>query len=302
MRRRVVFPAQDILLIVDPFTLTEAEPLLKTISKIHRVTLVPESPFAGYSGQPRICLLDDGPFASLNPVIFRFQGKASWMVVGDLPRCYILANLASNTGVAGSFYSPVPEQSQPAGLISQDPPREIALPSSPEEFRQWAIEDMPALATFIEQRLDLKDKPTLGVAFTANSLDHPLIEDAAPAGGQRVNVCLVADPTAYSENRRPTSKYDRLLHSWITDKEYGQLYQALQDNPQSQNLPLLAQIAQEGIYSALTIEAADVPRLMTECEVAALKSSSHLNGILDKIQRVCRSARAYNLGLFIEGD
>jgi len=153
---------QDILAIVLPFTTAEAEPLLKTISKIHRVTLVPESPYAGFSGHPRICLLDNGPFGSLNPVMLWFKGKTSWMVVGDLPRCYILANLAWNTGLAGRFYSPVLEQSRPAELIDQEPSREIAIPSSLEEFREWAIEDMPAVAKLIEQRLDLKHKPSLG--------------------------------------------------------------------------------------------------------------------------------------------
>ena len=289
---------QDILVIVLPFTTAEAEPLLKTISKIHRATLVTESPYAGFSGYPRICLRDDGPFGSLNPVMLWFKGKTSWMVVGDLPRCYVLANLAWD---AGRFYSPLSEKSERAEPIDQDPPREIAVPSSLEEFREWAIEDMPALATLIEQRLDLRDKPSLGVEFSAASLEHPLIEDAAATGNQRVNVSLVADPGAYLENRRPTSEYDRLLHAWLTDEEYGHLYDALHDTPQWRNLPILARLVEEGIYSALAIESVEVARLIDESEVAVLEYP-HLKGAFDTIHRVCRSAMAYKLGLVIEGD
>lgn len=287
--------------IVLPFTTAEAEPLLKTISKIHRVTLVPESPYAGFSGHPRICLLDDGPFGSLNPVMLRFQGKTSWMVVGDLPRCYILANLAWNTDLAGRFYSPVSEQSQTAELIDQDPLRAIAVPSSIEEFREWAIEDMPALATLIEQRLDLKDKPSLGVEFSKTNLEFPLIEDSAATGNQRVNALLAADPVGYLENRRTTSEYDRLLHSWITDEEYGQLYDSLHDTPQWRNLPILARLAEQGIYGVLAIESVEIARLIDECKVAVLEYP-HLTGAFDTIHRVCRSAIAYKLGLVIEGD
>jgi hypothetical protein len=204
-------------------------------------------------------------------------------------------------GLAGRFYSPVPEQSQPAELVDQDPLREIAVPSSMEEFREWAIEDMPALATLIEQRLDLKDKPSLRVEFSTTSLEHPLIEDSAATGNQTVNVLLAADPEGYLENRRPTSEYDRLLHSWITDEEYGQLYDALHDTPEWRNLPTLARLAEEGIYGVITIDNVEVARLIAECEVAVLEYS-HLKGTFEKIHRVCQSAMAYKLGLVIEGN
>ncbi len=230
-----------------------------------------------------------------------FRGKTSWIVGGDLPRCYILANLAWNTGLPGRFYSPVPEQSQPAELIDQEPSREIAIPSSPEEFREWAIADMPALARLIEQRLDLEHKPSLGIEFSTTSLEYPLIEDAAAIGNQRVTVYLVAAPKAFLENRRPTSAYDRLLHSWITDEEYGQLYDALHDTPQWRNLPILARLAEEGVYSVLAIESVEVARLIDECEVAVLEYPQ-LKTTFDTIHRVCRSAMAYQLGLVIVGD
>jgi len=120
-------------------------------------------------------------------------------------------------------------------------------------------------------------------------------------GSQRVNIYLVAAPKAYPENRRPTSAYDRLLHAWITDEEYGQLYDALHDTPQWRNLPILARLAEEGIYGALAIEGVEVARLIDECEVAVLEYP-HLKGTFDTIHRVCRSAMASKLGLVIEGD
>src|ERR1035438_9591204 len=88
------------------FTTAEAEPLLKTISKIHRVTIVPESPFAGFSAHPRICLLDNAWFGVLNPPCSG-SGKTGWTLACDLPRCYVLAGLSWNKGLTGRFDTPL---------------------------------------------------------------------------------------------------------------------------------------------------------------------------------------------------
>ncbi len=61
-------------IVVLPFTISEAEPLLKTLSKIHRVTLVAESRYANeFSAYPRICFLGHGPFGTLNRAVFSFE-------------------------------------------------------------------------------------------------------------------------------------------------------------------------------------------------------------------------------------
>jgi hypothetical protein len=286
-----------------PFTSAEAEPLLKTISKIHRVMLVPESPYAnGFSSYPRICFLDNGPFGLLNPAMLKFPGKASWMILSDLPRCYLAATVARKKSRAGSFYTSIPDQSDFTVVNTPEPEQEKPLPSSSEELRQWAIEDMPTLAAFIEEQLELKDKPSLGVEVSTANLELPLVEDAAATGNETVNVLLAADPEAFLTKRTPTSEYDRLLHSWITDEEYGRLYDALHDTPHWQNLPMLARIAEQGIYGVLTIQRQDVAQLANECALAARDATLKLTATLNKILRVSRSAMAYRLGLVIEGD
>jgi hypothetical protein len=288
---------------VPPFTFEEAEPLLKAISKIRRVTLVPESPYAnGFSSYPRICFLDNGPFGLLNRAMPRFPGKTSWVILSDLPRCYLAATVAWKKPSAGSFYTPVPEESDFTVVNTPEAEQEKPLPSSSEELRQWAIEDVPALAAFIEEQLELKDKPSLGVEVSTADLELPLVEDAAATGNETVNVLLAADPEAFLNKRTPTSEYDRLLHSWITDEEYGRLYDALRDTLHWQNLPMLARIAEQGIYGVLTIQRQDVPQLASECELAARDPTLNLTDTLNKILRVSRSAMAYNLGLVIEGD
>jgi hypothetical protein len=147
-----------------PFTAIEAEPLLKTISKIHPVTLVPESLYAtGFSLYPRICLLDDAQFGVLSRAMLWFPGKTSWVVFSDRPRCYLAAIVAWKKPAAGTFYTPYREQPDLTVKTSLEPEGDYPLPSSPEELRQRAINDMPALAAYIEDKLDLKEKPSLGV-------------------------------------------------------------------------------------------------------------------------------------------
>jgi hypothetical protein len=285
-----------------PFTVAEAEPLLKVISKIHRVTVVQESPYAGgFSEYPRICFLEDGPFGKLNLELVWFKGKTAWMVLSDLPRCYLAATVAWEIPTAGHFYTPIPDESQTTINAPEAEP-ETVLPSSLDQLRQWAIEDMPVLAAYIEQKLDLRDKPSLGVVVSTVDLELPLIEDAEATGNERVTALLTADPERFLIERVPTSEYDRVLHSWITDEEYSRAYDALHDTPHWDRSPVLARVVEQGIYGVLGIPQAEVAVLKNECEVAARDSNLGLTDTLNKILRVCRSAMAYQLGLVIEGD
>jgi hypothetical protein len=167
--------------------------------------------------------LDKGPFGLLNPAMLRFPGKTSWMILSDLPRCYLAATVAWKKPSAGIFYTPVPEESDFTVVNTPEAEQEKPLPSSSEELRHWAIEDMPALAAFIEEHLELGDNPSLGVEVSTADLELSLVEDAAATGNETVNVLLAADREAFLSKRTPTSEYDRLLHSWITDEEYGRL-------------------------------------------------------------------------------
>lgn len=286
-----------------PFTPAEADPILKTISKIHRVTLVAESPYAtGFSVYPRICLLDDGHFGMLNPAMLWFPGKTSWVIYSDLPRCYLAASIAWKKPAAGSFYSPCPEQADLTIETSSEPEPDYPLPSSPEELRQWAIDDMPALATYLEDKLNLQGKPSLGIEVSSAELDLPLIEDSTATGDQTVTVLLAADPERFLTERRPTSTYDRVLHAWIDDEEYGRVYDVLHDSPYWQRFPTLARVIEQGIYGVLGLSQEEVRNLKHECELAVNTANLGVTDTLTKIARVCRSALAYKLGLVIEGD
>lgn len=286
-----------------PFTVAEAEPLLKAISKIHRVTVLQESPYArGFSSYPRICFLNDGLFGKLNRELVRFQGKTAWMLVSDLPRCYLAATVTRKMPAAGHFYTPIPEESQTTIANAPEAEPETVLPPSLDQLRLWAIEDMPALAAYIEQKLNLRDKPSLGIVVSTVDLELPLIEDAEATGDETVTAVLTADPERFLIERAPTSEYDRVLHSWITDEEYGRAYDALHDTPHWQRFPVLARVVEQGIYGVLGISRVEVAELKNECEVAIRDSNLGLTDTLNKILRVCRSAMAYQLGLVMEGN
>jgi hypothetical protein len=224
------------------------------------------------------------------------------MLLSDLPRCYLAATVVRKMPAARHFYTPIPEESQTTIANAPDAERETVLPSSLDQLWQWAIEDMPLLAAYIEQKLDLRDKPSLGVVVSTVDLELPFIEDAEATGNERVTALLTADPERFLIERAPTSEYDRVLHSWITDEEYGRAYDALHDTPHWQRFPVLARVVEQGIYGVLGISHSEVAELKNECEVAARDSNLGLTDTLTKILRVCRSAMAYQLGLVIEGD
>jgi hypothetical protein len=268
---------------------------------MHPVTLVEESPFAAFSAHPRICLLYNAQFVGLSSAMLWFDGKTSWTVVSDLPRCYLLAGLSWNKGLTQRFYGAEAQQVPhfEAGLSD----RENQIPKTPEEFREWAIEDMPRLAALIEEKLNLEHKLSLGVEVSAESLELPLVEDSAGRGNQTANVYLVAHPEAFLQKRTPTSPWDRLLHFWITDDEYGRLFDLLHGTAASKrDFQMLARIAEQDVYGSLAFQFADVVVLAAECEVIAGDSNAQVGEIVEKILLVCRSAMAYNLGLVVEGN
>ena len=129
-----------------------------------------------------------------------------------------------------------------------------------------------------------------------------MIEDSAAIGNETVTVLLAADPQRFLTEPRPTSNYDRVLHSWINDEEYGRVYEVLHDSSHWQQFPTLARVIEQGIYGALGLSQEEVRNLKRECEIAAQDPRLGVTDTLSKIVRVCRSALAYELGLVIEGD
>lgn len=63
--------------------------------------------------------------------------------------------------MADRFYTSLAQAVAPYEAEANDGKNPV--PNALEELRAWAIEDMAALADFIEERPDLKHKPILGV-------------------------------------------------------------------------------------------------------------------------------------------
>lgn len=56
---------------------------------------------------------------------------------------------------------------------------------------------MPTLAPDIEEKLDLGNKPSVGIETSAAQLDLTLVEDSQHTGNQTVTVVLADDPERF---------------------------------------------------------------------------------------------------------
>lgn len=271
--------------VIKPFSLEEAKPFLQTISKLHDVVVVNPSPYLKI-GWPRICWLTDANFGVINTVSWKFRGQARWYLLSDMPRTCLVAE-ALQTGL----------------------PEDAADPSSwrraADRIRQIASGDLPRFASFLEDQLDLKDKPSLGYRALEHELELPLMEDRAGSGRP---VALVSDPKKYAAKEGlPTSLLDRTIHYWITEKEYDLLYDILNEEqgrgskPKSLEYPLLWRIA-SGSFENVVLYPSEVRSLAGECQrLSSATHNSQVTAALLKMQSVSQSAENYQLGICVPG-
>src|SRR5436305_1634462 len=151
------------------FASEDAKALLTVVSKLHPLVVVPPSKFSDFE-EPQICWMDDVRSRILNQVLLQYKGALNWMLIADLPRSCLVASV--------SFFDP-------------------GATPSPMDFRTVAVRDLQHLAEFLNDRLGLKTKPSLGIKYSEESIDLPGIEDQTGPGG---GICLVADPIEFSRN------------------------------------------------------------------------------------------------------
>lgn len=245
-----------------PFTSEEAGPLLKALSKIHPINVVEKSPFVKL-GWPHICFAWASELLPLNQVLPEYQGAGAWYLFSDLPRLCL--------AVQPNARSPQ------ADHISQ------------AEFRAKIIAEMPQLADFIEDKLDLKLRPELGVELSYHKFDIPFMEDRSGPGDF---VSLVADPSLYAETGVPTSPLDRTLHFGITREEALGLSAALGVN--SHWLSLWADP-----YTPVMVPPSKVSELRLECARLQKHTSPKLLPAIERLLSICHSAEKYGLGIYV---
>ena len=254
------------------FTLAEAEGLLEIIGRIQPIVVVPASPYLKIPW-PHICWLTtpDDKLGALNSVAWKFEGNARWYLIADLPRTCLVAEALEQNATTDSM-----------GL---------------------ALSDLPKLAQFLEVRLGLSGKKSLGHTFLADPLELPLIYDRLGSGRP---VIVVADPEKYRHRQGiPTSELDRTIHFWITDEEYDALYSTLEalHRPETasagEQYHLLWEIA-SNYYGDVSISSDQVNSVISECKQLG-QQQPLLNAALEKIALVSQSANNYNLAIYIPG-
>src|SRR5579859_1810448 len=156
------------------FTYDEAAPLLRTLSKLHRVTVVDDGPYL-HVDWPHICWLDK-PELHVSDTLAQYPGTGLWLLLSDFPRICL--------------------------AVQPDLWKEESEKVNPEEFLAKMVSEIPKLAEYLEQQLGLEDKPELGVEVSRETLELPHIEDRDGPGG---GVVLAADPKTFAMTSAATS-------------------------------------------------------------------------------------------------
>jgi hypothetical protein len=112
--------------------------------------------------------------------MWKFNGNAFWYLLSDMPRTCLVAEVRTDTTLSE------PLQPAIAGLLLAK-----------------AHADLPNLADFLEDTVDLRNKPSLGYELSNRELELPLVEDRIGSGRP---VVIAAEPDKYAAGRAlPTS-------------------------------------------------------------------------------------------------
>ena len=256
-------------------TLKEAEPLLQIISRLGHLVLVKPSPYLRLPW-PHMCWLSSSNVDTVNSVMWKFNGNATWVLLSDMPRTCLVAEVHTD-------------------VVLPD----LVRPAVAERVLAEARADLPNLADFLEDALDLRNKPSLGYELSKRELELPLVEDRIGSGRP---VVITAEPDKYAVGTGlPTSDLDRTIHFWITEEDCDSLYATLEKGGLSSDYPLLWRIV-TGSYQNVAIQPNEIKKLNLECQHlrAELGQSSLANALLN-IESVGRSAMNYNLGICVPG-
>ena len=266
------FPAMTTSARHSRFTNEEAAPLLLALSELHRVIVVEDGPYL-HVDWPHICWLDQ-PELHVSDTLAQYPGAGLWLLLIDFPRACIAV--------------------QP-DTWKQEP--QIVESKELGEFRARMVAEIPKLADYLQEQLELRNKTPMGVEMSKESLELPFIEDRDGPGG---GVLLAADPKKFAATRVATSPFDRATHFWITPDEIEQLGSAVAKAEGSNRYLLLKRVA-DSSYGALFIPD-EIPRLADECNAFLAEPGSRaLRDALMRLQSICRSAQHYHLGIYVAG-
>lgn len=269
------------------FSDEEMKPFLQSLSKLGPVTVVEDSPYSTIAW-PHFCWLSTKELSVVTPALLaRYPGRGSWTVFSDHPRVCLAVQPNFRKGESYAEFS--------ARVGNDDPGMNSSVKGS---FRPAMVEEISKLASYLEEALELKEKPTSTIQAGAGSLDLPHIEDQAGQGG---GVILASDPAQFVKTGLATSPSDRAIHFWLTEDEERALYLELsKENPESS--PLLLKICQSA-FGGLILSAEQMPALAAESAALKGKTTDRIvEAALDKLLSICRSAGFYHLGVYIPGQ
>jgi hypothetical protein len=262
-------------------------PILQVLAKIHPVVAVQSPALNKFRDFPHVCWMsaDEGDMASFSAVatiLPQSETKSRWFMTYEIPYFCMLAQPAE------------------AGAHQWIHSRESFSDSEILEVHKIAIQEIPTLVSFIEQRLALREKPILGLDLERKSLRLPGITDYFEPHAK--NIYLVADPDSFSPyHGNVTSEYDRVLHYGLTDEEILAVQSAAKSEGASE-YKVLPNFFYEP-YKDQKVLPADVRRLENECLTFKQRTSdARIIRALDKLLSVAESAHRYNLGIYLDSD
>jgi hypothetical protein len=110
------------------------------------------------------------------------------------------------------------------------------------------------------------------------------------------NIYLVREPERFNPAHGPTSDYDRILHFGLSEDQAF----ALTDLAKG-SYTILERFYEP--YKDQQILPAEIPLLESEClSLKQNTSDAQILDALNKILSICKSARHYDLGIFIDSD
>jgi hypothetical protein len=251
----------------DESLVPEVRSLLDVISRLARVHAKADRSLAG--SDISVCFQDSQAFRPVIGVLKTYRGNFQWVALTRLPYVCFVPVLGEQNVV---------------------PPI--------HQMRTLAIQDIVALTTLIEHRLNLSGLPGKGVVVenvSERAADH------GPGGP----ALLVADPRTYLSNGLlPTSEMDREVDYWITDEEGDLMYDRLHPSEgalaRPTEMPMLKRVCNSK-YEDLIVIPSEVAALKEEARSMA-DASPDLTDAMARIGRVCDVALQGHLGIVVLGQ
>jgi len=260
-------------------------PILQMLSKVHPVVAVQIPEFNPYRDFPHVCWMsgvngDSSAFAPVFHALPKAETKVRWLAAYEVPYFCILA------------------QPQMPGEVSWLRSRASFSLTEIQSLRELAIREIPALVSFVEEQLNLRGKPSLGLDLKPKSLALEGVTDYF--GPSAKNVYLVRDPSAFSPYRGiVTSEYDRTLHYGLTDEEIGALELAAKSDRLSE-YRVIPNFFYEP-YDDQRVMPNEIAKLEDECRTLKQRTNDPVTiRAVEKLLSIAHSAHRYNLGIFLD--